>query len=126
MTAMAPKFVEIGDLRTGLAVEFLGEPGPFDVDGETLRNRGMRLLPGHPGRIFRASPELVQVNWGGLEEEPASYGRGFNVESNEATTYYELGVISENQFERRQRALRAAFDSGRDLSDWTPPWVDGT
>jgi hypothetical protein len=123
---MAPKFVEIADLRTGLPVEFLGDPEPFDVDGEALRKRGMRLLPGHPGRIFRPAPEHVQANWVGLEEEPASYGRGFNVESNEATTYYELGVISENEFERRQQALRAALDSERDLSDWTPPWVDGT
>ena len=123
---MPSRFLEIADLRTGLTVEFLGEPERFDVDSEALIARGIRLLPGHPGRIFRPSSEHVQANWVGLEEEPASYGRGFNVEGNGATTYYELGLISEDQFERRQSVLRAMLDSEQDLSTWVPPWADDT
>ena len=119
---MPRKFVEIENLRTGLTVEFLGEPAPSDVDSKVLNTRGIRLLPGHPGRIFRSTPELVQASWVGLEEEPASYGRGFNVERTGATTYYELGLISEDEFERRQSVLRAMLDSEQDLSGWNPPW----
>ena len=122
---MSHKFVEIEDLRNGLTVEFLGEPDPYDVESEALVARGIRLVPGHPGRIFRPSSEHVQANWVGLEEEPASYGRGFNVERNGATTYHELGLISEDEFERRKGVLRAMLASDQNLSGWVPPWANG-
>jgi hypothetical protein len=122
---MAPPYVKVTDLRVGLPVEYLGESDPNVVLDERLRAIGMVLYAGHPGRIWSTTVQHVQVTWVGLEEEPASYATGFSVPDEDPTYYRGLGLLSEEEFGRRERAIRDVLASGRNLSGWVPPWLPG-
>jgi hypothetical protein len=117
-----PSHVKIADLRVGLPVEYLGESDPIVVLNEKLRAVGLVLYSGHPGRIWSTLLQHVQVTWVGLEDEPATYALGFSVPDEGATYYRILGLLSEDEFRRRERALRDSLASGGNLSSWVPPW----
>jgi hypothetical protein len=117
-----PSHVKIADLRVGLPVEYLGESDPIAVLDEKLQAVGLVLYSGHPGRVWSTLLQHVQVTWVGLEDEPATYALGFSVPDEDATCYRILGLLSEDEFRRRERALRDSLASGRNLSSWVPPW----
>jgi hypothetical protein len=122
---MAPPYINVTDLRVGLPVEYLGESNPIVVLDERLRAIGMMLYSGHPGRIWSTTIQHVQATWVGLEEEPASYATGFSVPDEDPSYYRGLGLLSEEEFGRRERAIRDILASGRNLSGWAPPWLPG-
>jgi hypothetical protein len=122
---MAPPYVKVTDLRIGLPVKYLGESDPNVVLEEKLRAIGMMLYSGHPGRVWSTTMQHVQVTWVGLEEEPASYATGFSVPDEDPSYYPALGLLSEEEFGRREHAIRDVLASGRNLSGWVPPWLTG-
>jgi hypothetical protein len=122
---MAASYVKIADLRVGLPVEFLGEPDPNVVLSDHLRAVGLILFCGHPGRVWSTTLQHVQVNWVGLEDEPASYAVGFSLPSEEDDFYPVLGLLTEEEFARRQHAIRDSLAGGRNLSGSPPPWRSG-
>jgi hypothetical protein len=122
---MAPRYVEVTGLRVGLPVEYLGESDPNVVLDEKLRAIGVVLYAGHPGRIWSTTMQHVQVTWVGLEEEPASYATGFSVPDEDPSFYPALGLLSEDEYARREHALRESLASERNLSGWVPPWLSG-
>jgi len=122
---MAASYVRVTDLRVGLPVEYLGEPDPNVVLSDQLRAVGLVLYCGHPGRVWSTTLQHVQVTWVGLEDEPASYAVGFSLPSEEESYYPVLGLLTEEEFARRERAIRDSLASGRDLSGWVPPWCSG-
>lgn len=117
--------VAISDLRVGLPVEYRGEANPDVVLSEPLRTAGMALFSGHPGRVWSTTVQHVQVTWVGLEDEPATYAVGFSVNSPEDLTYGILGMLTEDEFGRRQRILNQALTSRPSLRGWVPPWTAG-
>ena len=122
---MNSRCVTISDLRVGLLVEYLGDDNANIVLSESLKAAGMILYSGHPGRVRDTAVQHVQVTWVGLEDEPASYAVGFSVNSPGDLTYGALGLLTAEEFGRRERALSDAVASGRDLSRWVPPWTAG-
>lgn len=122
---MAPSYVKVTDLRVGLAVEYLGKSDPVPVLDEKLKAIGMVLYSGHPGRIWSTLVQHVQVTWASLEDEPATYAVGFSVPDNGGTHYPGLGLLTEDEFSRRERALQDRLASGKNLSGWIPPWARG-
>lgn len=122
---MAPSYVKVTDLRVGLAVEYLGKSDPVPVLDEKLKAIGMVLYSGHPGRIWSTLVQHVQVTWASLEDEPATYAVGFSVPDNDETHYPGLGLLTEDEFSRRERALQDRLASGKNLSGWIPPWARG-
>ena len=108
---MTPSYVKVTDLRVGLPVEYLGKSDPIPVLDEKLQAIGMVLYSGHPGRIWSTVVQHVQVTWAGLEDEPATYAVGFSVA--DAETYYPgLGLLTGDEFSRRERALQDRLASG--------------
>jgi hypothetical protein len=122
---MAASYVQVKDLRVGLPVEYLGKPDPDVVLSDRLRAVGLVLYCGHPGRVWSTTLQHVQVTWVGLEDEPASYAVGFSLPSEEESFYPVLGLLTEDEFTRRERAIRDSLASGRNLSGWVPPWCSG-
>ena len=121
---MTPSYVKVTDLRVGLTVEYLGESDPVPVLAEKLQAIGLALYSGHPGRIWSTTIQHIQVTWAGLEDEPATYAVGFSVADGE--TYYPgLGLLTGDEFSRRERALQDRLASGKNLSGWVPPWSRG-
>ena len=121
---MTPSYVKVTDLRLGLLVEYLGESDPVPVLDEKLQAIGLVLYSGHPGRIWSTVVQHVQVTWAGLEDEPATYAVGFSIADGE--TYYPgLGLLTGEEFSRRERALQDCLASGKNLSGWVPPWSRG-
>jgi hypothetical protein len=119
---MAASYVHVKDLRVGLPVEYLGEPDPNVVLSDQLRAVGLVLYCGHPGRVWSTTLQHVQVTWVGLEDEPASYAVGFSLPGEQETFYSVLGLLTEEEFTRRERAIRASLASGAKLSGSVPPW----
>jgi hypothetical protein len=115
--------VKISDLRVGLPVEYRGDADPNVVLGESLRTAGVVLFSGHPGRVWSTTFQHVQVTWVALEDEPATYAVGFSVNSPQDLTYGILGMLTEDEFVRRQRALTEALTSRPSLCGWVPPWT---
>jgi hypothetical protein len=62
------------------------------------------------------------VTWVGLEDEPASYALGFSVPDEAGTFYPSLGLLTEDEFGLRERALQDSLNSGKHLSGSAPPW----
>ena len=122
---MAASYVWVKDLRVGLPVEYLGEPDPDVVLSDQLRAVGLVLYCGHPGRVWSTTLQHVQVTWVGLEDEPATYAVGFSLPSEEESFYPVLGLLSEDEFTRRERAIQDSLASGRKLSSSVPPWCSG-
>jgi hypothetical protein len=122
---MTPSYVKVTDLRVGLPVEYLGKSDPIPVLDEKLLAIGMVLYSGHPGRIWSTVVQHVQVTWAGLEDEPATYAVGFSVPDDDVTYYPGLGLLTEDEFSRRGRALQDRLASGKNLSGWVPPWSRG-
>jgi hypothetical protein len=122
---MAASYVQVKDLRVGLPVEYLGKPDPDVVLSDRLRAIGLALYCGHPGRVWSTTLQHVQVTWVGLEDEPATYAVGFSLPSEEESFYTVLGLLTEDEFTRRERAMRESLSSGRNLSGWVPPWCSG-
>ncbi len=122
---MTPSYVKVTDLRVGLPVEYLGKSDPVPVLDEKLLAIGMVLYSGHPGRIWSTLVQHVQVTWAGLEDEPATYAVGFSVPDDDETRYPALGLLAEDEFSRRERALQDRLVSGESLSGWVPPWSRG-
>jgi hypothetical protein len=122
---MAASYVQVKDLRVGLPVEYLGKPDPDVVLSDQLRAVGLVLYCGHPGRVWSTTLQHVQVTWVGLEDEPATYAVGFSLPGEEASFYTVLGRLTEEEFTRRERAIRDSLASGRNLSGWVPPWCSG-
>jgi hypothetical protein len=119
---MTPSYVKVTDLRVGLPVEHLGKPDPIPVLDGTLRAIGMVLYPGHPGRVWSTLTQHVQVTWAGLEDEPATYALGFSLPGDDETCYPSLGLLTEDEFTRRERALHDRLATRTNLSGWVPPW----
>jgi len=108
---MTPSYVTGTDLRVGLPVEYLGASDPVPVLDVKLQAIGLALYSGHPGRIWSTTIQHVQVTWVGLEDEPATYAVGFSVA--DAETYYPgLGLLTGDEFSRRERALQDRLASG--------------
>jgi hypothetical protein len=123
---MTPSYVKVTDLRVGLPVEYLGKSDPVPVLDERLQAIGMVLYSGHPGRIWSTLVQHVQVTWAGLEDEPATYAVGFSVPDDDDESHYPgLGLLAEDEFSRRERALQDRVASGQSLSGWVPPWLRG-
>jgi hypothetical protein len=122
---MAPSYGKVTDLRVGLAVEYLSKSDPVPVLDEKLKAIGMVLYSGHPGRIWSTLVQHVQVTWAGLEDEPATYAVGFSVLDDDETCYPGLGLLTEDEFSRRERALQDRLANGKNLSGWIPPWARG-
>jgi hypothetical protein len=122
---MTPSYVKVTDLRVGLPVEYLGKSDPVPVLDEKLQAIGMVLYSGHPGRIWSTLTQHVQVTWASLEDEPATYAVGFSVPNDDETHYPGLGLLTEDEFSRRERALQDRLASGENLSGWVPPWSRG-
>jgi hypothetical protein len=122
---MTPSYVKVTDLRVGLPVEYLGKSDPIPVLDEKLQAIGMVLYSGHPGRIWSTIVQHVQVTWASLEDEPATYAVGFSVPDDGETHYLGLGLLTEDEFSRRERALQDRLASGKNLSGWVPPWSRG-
>jgi hypothetical protein len=122
---MTPSYVKVTDLRVGLPVEHLGQPDPIPVLDGTLRAIGMVLYPGHPGRVWSTLTQHVQVTWAGLEDEPATYALGFSLPGDGDTCYPSLGLLTEDEFTRRERALQDRLATRTNLSGWVPPWPRG-
>jgi len=122
---MAASYVRVTDLRVGLPVEYLGEPDPNVVLSDQLRAVGLVLYCGHPGRVWSTTLQHVQVTWVGLEDEPATYAVGFSLPSEEESFYPVLGLLTEDEFTRRERAIQDSLASGRKLSSSVPPWCSG-
>lgn len=122
---MTPSYVKVTDLRAGLPVEYLGKSDPIPVLDEKLQAIGMVLYSGHPGRIWSTVVQHVQVTWAGLEDEPATYAVGFSVPGDGETRYLGLGLLTEDEFSRRERALQDRLASWKNLSGWVPPWSRG-
>ena len=120
---MTPSYVKVTDLRVGLPVEYLGKSDPVPVLDEKLQAIGMVLYLGHPGRIWSTLVQHVQVTWASLEDEPATYAVGFSVPGDDETHYPGLGLLTEDEFSRRERALQDRLASGKNLSGWVPPWI---
>ena len=98
---------------------------PIPVLDGNLRAIGMVLYPGHPGRVWSTLTQHVQVTWVGLEDEPATYALGFSLPSDGATCYPSLGLLTEDEFTRRERALQDRLATRTNLSGWVPPWSRG-
>ena len=122
---MAASYVRVTDLRVGLPVEYLGEPDPNVVLSDQLRAVGLVLYCGHPGRVWSTTLQHVQVTWVGLEDEPATYAVGFSLPSEEESFYPVLGLLTEDEFTRRERAIQDSLAGGRKLSGSVPPWCSG-
>ena len=122
---MTPSYVRVTDLRVGLPVEYLGKSDPIPVLDEKLQAIGMVLYSGHPGRIWSTIVQHVQVTWASLEDEPATYAVGFSVPDDGETHYLGLGLLTEDEFSRRERALQDRLAGGESLSGWVPPWSRG-
>jgi hypothetical protein len=119
---MTSSYVKVTDLRAGLPVEYLGESDPNVVLDEKLQAAGLVLYSGHPGRVWSTTIQHVQVTWVGLEDEPATYAVGFSLPDEDETCYPALGLLTEDEYSRRERALQDILASGRNLSGWDPPW----
>jgi hypothetical protein len=115
-------YVNFTDLRVGLPVEYLGDDDPVVVLSDRLKASGLVLYSGHPGRVWSTLHQHVQVTWVGLEDEPATYAVGFSVPGEEDTFYPALGLLTEEEFGLRERALQDSLASGEQLSGWVPPW----
>src|SRR5450432_325489 len=113
---MAVSYVQVKDLRVGLPVEYLGKPDPDVVLSDRLRAIGLVLYCGHPGRVWSTLHQHVQVTWVGLEDEPATYAVGFSVPDEEDTFYPGLGLLTEDEFGLRERALQDSLKSGKHLA----------
>lgn len=114
--------MKVSDLRIGLPVEYLGDADPEVVRSHSLRAIGMALFPNHPGRVWSTTPQHVQVTWAGLEDEPATYATGFGVPAAGCDFYPALGLLTEEEFAARERAIRASIATGKPLSGSAPPW----
>jgi hypothetical protein len=119
------KPVNVSELRVDLAVVYLGEQQDQGVIDPALRAIGMALYPGHPGRVWRTPIQHVQVIWVGVEEEPASYAVGFTVDDITDVTVPGLGLLSEDEYERRSSVIREAMANGPSMFGWKPPWITG-
>lgn len=119
---MVPSYVNFTNLRVGLPVEYLGEADSIGVLSDQLTAIGLVLYSGHPGRVWSTLHQHVQVTWVGLEDEPASYAVGFSVPDEGDTFYPSLGLLTEDEFELRERALQDSLNSGQRLSGSAPPW----
>jgi|ERR1022692_844216 hypothetical protein len=119
---MASTYVKMINLRVGLPVEYLGDTDANVILSDSLKAIGMVLYSGHPGRIWSTTIQHVQVTWVGLEDEPATYAVGFSVPSSGEPHYAGLGLLTEDEFSRRERAIRDSLASGTKLSASTPPW----
>jgi hypothetical protein len=117
-----PSQVNFSNLRVGLPVEYLGDDEPVVVLNDQLKAIGLVLYSGHPGRVWSTLHQHVQVTWVGLEDEPATYALGFSVPGEEDTFYPSLGLLTEDEFGRRERALQDSLNSGKHLSGSAPPW----
>lgn len=122
---MTPSYVKVTDLDVGLPVEYLGKTDPDVVLDEELRAAGLALYSGHPGRVWSTTIQHVQVTWTGLEDEPATYAVGFSVPDDDDTYYPALGLLAEDEFSRRERALRDRLASRKTPPGWVPPWSHG-
>jgi hypothetical protein len=122
---MTPSYVNVTDLRVGLPVEYLHRSDPRPVLDEKLQAIGMVLYTGHPGRVWSTLTQHVQVTWAGLEDEPATYALGFSLPDEVETCYRSLGLLTEDEFTRRERALQDRLASRTNLSGWVPPWSRG-
>jgi hypothetical protein len=60
-----------------------------------------------------------------LEDEPATYALGFSLAGEDDTFYAVLGLLTEEELGRRERALREVLASGKRLTGWSPPWSAG-
>jgi hypothetical protein len=121
---MVSSQVNFANLRAGLPVEYLGDDNPEVVLSDHLRAVGLVLYQGHPGRVWSTLHQHVQVTWVGLEDEPATYAVGFSVPDEEDTFYPSLGLLTEDEFELRERALQDSLNSGKRLSGSAPPWQE--
>ena len=122
---MAPSYVKIADLHVGLPVEYLGKTDPDVVLDEELQAIGLALYSGHPGRIWSTTIQHVQATWVVLEDEPATYAVGFSVPDDDETYYPALGLLTEDEFSRRERILQDRLASRKNLPGWIPPWANG-
>jgi hypothetical protein len=123
---MAASYVTFTNLRVGLPVEYLGDDEPVVVLSDHLTAIGLVLYSGHPGRIWSTLHQHVQATWVGLEDEPATYALGFSVPAEEDTFYPVLGLLTEEEFGRRERAIQDSLASGKQLSGSDPPWRSGS
>lgn len=73
-----PRALKEHEARVGLRVLHAGERRTDGVMTPELRELGRGLEPGHPGVISRLLPGHLQVAWLGLEEEPESWGVGYD------------------------------------------------
>jgi hypothetical protein len=119
---MASSQVNFSNLRVGLPVEYLGGDNPEVVLSDQLRAVGLVLYQGHPGRVWSTLHQHVQVTWVGLEDEPATYAVGFSVPDEEDTFYPGLGLLTEDEFGLRERALQDSLKSGKHLAGSVRPW----
>jgi hypothetical protein len=110
---MTPSYVKVTDLRVGLPVEYLHRSDPVPVLDEKLQAIGMVLYSGHPGRVWSTLTQHVQVTWAGLEDEPATYALGFSVPDDDETYYPALGLLTEDEFTRRDAPSRTASQAGQ-------------
>jgi hypothetical protein len=118
------RYATVADLRVGLLVEYLGiERETWAVLSEELTSHGVALFPGHPGQISSTVVQHVQVCWVGLEDEPESFAVGFGTSLAAGLRYPGLGHLAEADFLRREQVLKGMLASGRDLSNWVPPWT---
>ena len=118
-------YVTFTNLRVGLPVEYLGDDDPNVVLSDQLTAIGLVLYSGHPGRVWSTLHQHVQVTWVGLEDEPATYAVGFSVPGEEDTFYPGLGLLTEDEFGLRERAIHDSLSSGKHLSGSVPPWRAG-
>jgi len=88
-------------------------------------DEGRAELVGRLAHLAEQWREDAQVTWASLEDEPATYAVGFSVPDDDETHYPGLGLLTEDEFSRRERALQDRLASGENLSGWVPPWSRG-
>ena len=115
------------DLRKGQPVEYLGkDQWPTEVDKEFLGRTGV-LYHGHPGRIWFTDRPHVMVNWVGLEDDPESFAVGYSPSGPDHMTYMGLGVLTEDEYQFREKALKQLLTGAHRSASPTPSWnlIDG-
>jgi hypothetical protein len=118
------RYVTVADLRVGLLVEYLGdEREARGVLSEELTSQGVALFPGHPGRISSTVVQHVQSVGLGLRTSRRPLRSASGTSQAAGSRYPGLGHLAEADFLRREQVLREMLASGRDLSDWVPPWT---
>ncbi|MCE1179668.1 MAG: hypothetical protein LWW86_11680 [Micrococcales bacterium] len=91
----------VASARPGVRVIWLGPQHEEDIFAPQGDGTTPVLQHGHPGRIVRADPWHVTVEWLGLEEEPVSWGVGHNPEPDGTFTF--LGVVPDGEWDEAAR-----------------------